>query len=88
MILEKLPKPIQQKIKAHKAKIVELSSAELLAYSKSLYTIKEELGKDVTEYLFKLIDARKDTINNTFTASDVICNDKKAIRAFKKAQNG
>ena len=83
MNISKLPKEIQLKIKAHQDKISELSSAELLEYSKNLYKIKEDLGKEVTDFLFNEIDKRTAYLNSGHEKVKV-CADAEMIKKFKK----
>jgi len=64
MNLKKLPQDIRTKVRANLNKINSCNSKELFEYSKTLNAIKDDLGLEVSEYLFKAIDDRTAMINS------------------------
>ena len=64
-------------------KVDSLNSAELLEYSKALRGQKEEIGVNVYEYLLKVINARREYLNEG-NDKKVIDRDAKAIKKFIK----
>ena len=83
MNLEKLPQEIRVKIKAHLSKINTLSSTELFSYSKELKHLKDEIGSNVSEYLFKAVHLRTLSINSGLDVKRECCN-QKMIKDFIK----
>ena len=83
MNLSKQPMDIQAKIKANIKTINKLGSAELLAYSKDLKNLKNEIGENITDYLFKFIDLRTIAINSGIDIKRE-CNNQKMIKNYIK----
>ena len=82
MIISKLPKPIQDKIRRNTDLINTFNSSDLLNYSKALRLQKSEIGNKLYHHLLSVIDERRDTINST--PVKVKCSDAEMIKQFVK----
>ena len=65
MKIDNLPKDIKAKLKSNIAKIEKLNNKELLDYSRSVMKHKDDMGEEVTNYLFEAIDNRTEVINSS-----------------------
>ena len=83
MIISKLPKPIQDKIRRNTDLINTFNSSDLLNYSKALRQQKSEIGINVYNHLLSAIDERRDAINND-SITKLKCNDSEMIKQFVK----
>jgi len=63
MILSKLPKDIQAKIKRNTDKIMAFTSSELLDYSRALKIQKRDIGENIYKHLLGAIDNRRVFLN-------------------------
>ena len=82
MIISKLPKPIQDKIRRNTDLINTFNSSDLLNYSKALRRQKSEIGINVYHHLLSVIDERRDAINST--PVKVKCSDAEMVKQFIK----
>ena len=82
MIISKLPKPIQDKIRRNTDLINTFNSSDLLNYSKALRLQKSQVGINLYHHFLSVIDERRDVINST--PVKVKCNDSEMIKLFLK----
>ena len=83
MNINQLNQDDRKRIRLNENKIKTLSSTELLEYSKSLQGLKDDLGTNVSDYLFIAIDRRIDVINSNSEQRQENKN-QKMIREFKR----